>query len=75
VTGGFHVCSIGVCLSDNGSQIVMGLKADVITILNTGAVIDVTTGRYVQNPANPANGSYVATGPNASIWTYSHTLH
>jgi hypothetical protein len=75
VTGGFHVCSIGVCLSDNGSQVVMGSKADVITILNTGAVIDVTTGRYVQNPANPANGSYLATGPTASIWTYSHTLH
>ncbi len=53
----------------------MGSKADVITILNTGAVIDVTTGRYVQNPSNPANGSYLTTGLTASIWTYSHTLH
>jgi hypothetical protein len=75
VTGGFHVCSIGVCLSDNGSQVVMSSKADVITITNTGAVLDVTTGRYIENPSKPGNGSYLGTGSTASVWNFSSSLH
>jgi hypothetical protein len=75
VTGGFTVCSGTVCLSDNGTQVMMGSKADVITITNTSAVLDVTTGHYFANPSSPSAGAFLSTGSTASAWNFSHSLH
>jgi hypothetical protein len=76
VPGGFTVCTLGaVCLSDNGSQVVLSGKADVFTITNTGAVLDMNTGEYIQSAAAPGNGVYLSTGPTASSWNFSFDLH
>jgi len=75
VTGGFSICSLSVCLSDKGNQVIMSAKADVFTLINTGAIRDVTTGRYLQDPSQPANAVHVGTGSTPSIWKFSTTLH
>lgn len=75
VPGGWTVCSLRVCLSDNGSQVVMGSKADVWTITNAGAVQNAATLNYIEQPNNPQNASYLSTGKTPFQWTISKTLH
>jgi probable HAF family extracellular repeat protein len=76
VAGGFTICTLNtVCLSDKGSQVELSAKADVFIITNTGAVLDKNTGQYIQNPATPGNGVYLSTGPTASHWNFSFSLH
>jgi hypothetical protein len=81
VPGGFSVCTLGkYCLSDNGSQVAIGPKADIFIINTTGSngtgtVLDESTGHYIQNASDPFSGAYLSTGPIASIWTFSSNLH
>jgi lysophospholipase L1-like esterase len=72
VANSFTVCSLKICLSDNGSgNVLMSSKADLFTITSKGAALDVTTGRYIQQPAKPANGTALSMGTTASTWTYA----
>jgi GDSL-like Lipase/Acylhydrolase family len=72
VANSFTVCSLKICLSDNGSgNVVMSTKADLFTITSKSAVLDVTTGRYIQQPAKPANGTALSMGTTASPWTFA----
>jgi hypothetical protein len=75
VPGGFTICDLGTCLSDSNGQVVMSTKADVFTITNASAVLDVTTGLYIQNASKPANAAYLSTGATASPWNFSLNLH
>ena len=72
VSGGFKVCSLSICLSDSGQgTVLMSGKADVFTITNQSAVLDVTTGRYVEQPTNPENGSVLAMGATPVAWKFA----
>jgi hypothetical protein len=75
VTGGFTICDLGICLSDNGTQVVMSTKADAFVITSGDAVQDVSTGRYIENASKPGNAAYLSTGTAASPWSFSLTLH
>jgi lysophospholipase L1-like esterase len=69
VSGGFTICSLNVCLSDSGQgSVLMSDKADVFTITAQNAVLDVTTGLYVGEPANLDNGSYAVMGTTPVAW-------
>jgi acyl-CoA thioesterase I len=72
VSNGFTVCSLNICLSDNGrGNVVMGRQADVFTITNQSAVLDVSTGRYIEQPSNPQNGSSLLMGTTPVPWTFA----
>jgi hypothetical protein len=72
VANGWTVCSLQVCLSDNGlGGVLMSSKADVFTITNQSAVQDVTTGKYVGEPANPANGTQLVMQATPMAWTFA----
>jgi lysophospholipase L1-like esterase len=72
VSGGFTVCSLKICLSDNHlGTVVMSTQADVFTITSQDAVRDVTTGRYVGQPAKPANGSALSMGTTPVAWKFA----
>src|ERR1700733_859003 len=72
VSGGFTVCSLSICLSDNGTgSVVMSGKADVFTITNQSAVLDVSTGRYVNQPSSVGNGSALSMGTTPQAWTFA----
>jgi trimeric autotransporter adhesin len=75
IPGGYRICELGICLSDNGGQVVMSKKFDVFQITGSSAVLDVTTGRYIENAANPGNAVYLSTGSTAYPWKFSMTLH
>ncbi len=69
--GGWTVCSLNICLSDAGQGIVvMSDKADVFTINEQGAVQDVNTGRYIEEPPNPDNGTFLLMGTTPVPWTF-----
>jgi GDSL-like lipase/acylhydrolase family protein len=71
-SNGFTVCSLKICLSDNGqANVVMSGKADVFTITNQSAVLDVSTGRYIEQPSNPADGSALLMGTTPVAWTFA----
>jgi lysophospholipase L1-like esterase len=74
---GFTVCNTGgsPCLSDNGSEVVMGTESDIFTINGSGAIQDLTTGQYLQAPGSSEYGAYVTTGSTESVWTFSASLH
>lgn len=72
VSNGFTVCSLNICLSDNGrGSVVMGRQADVFTITNQSAVLDVSTGRYIEQPSNPQNGSALLMGTTPAAWKFA----
>src|SRR6202453_4732369 len=72
VSGGFKVCSLSICLSDNGTgSVVMSAQADVFTITNQSAVIDVSTGRYINQPSGVGNGSVLSMGTTPQAWTFA----
>ncbi len=72
VANGFKVCSLNICLSDNGGQnVVMSKKADVFTITSQSAVLDVTTGRYIEQPSKPGNGAAPLMGKTPVAWTFA----
>jgi lysophospholipase L1-like esterase len=72
VSGGFKVCSLNVCLSDNGQGgVSMSAKSDVFAITNQSAVLDVSTGKYVEQPSNPANGSQLSMGTTPVAWKFA----
>jgi acyl-CoA thioesterase I len=72
VSGGFTVCSLSICLSDNGTgSVVMSGKADVFTITNQSAVLDVSTGRYVNQPSSVGNGSDLSMGTTPEAWKFA----
>ncbi len=76
VPGGFTICTLStVCLSDNGRQIALSAHADVFIITNTSAVLDLNTGEYIETASAPGNGVYLSTGPTASPWNFSASLH
>jgi lysophospholipase L1-like esterase len=49
----------------------MSGRADTFIITNQGAVQDVTTGRYVEEPANVGNGAYLQTGTAPLTWNFA----
>ncbi|HTZ59396.1 MAG TPA: GDSL-type esterase/lipase family protein [Acidobacteriaceae bacterium] len=70
--GGFTVCSLKVCLSDDGQgHVLMSGKSDVFTITNQSAVLDVNTGKYVEQSSNPANGSQLSMGTTPVAWKFA----
>ena len=71
VSGGWKVCSLHICLSDNGRQVVMGAQADVWNITSQHAVQNARTGNYIQQASNPGNGAYLATGTTPFVWTFA----
>jgi GDSL-like Lipase/Acylhydrolase family len=72
VSGGFKVCSLSICLSDNGTgSVVMSAQADVFTITNQSAVLDVSTGRYVNQASSVGNGSALSMGTTPQAWTFA----
>jgi lysophospholipase L1-like esterase len=72
VANGFTVCSTGICLSDNGlGGVLMSQKSDVFTITKQSEVLDVTTGKYVTEPANPANGTQLLMSATPMAWTFA----
>jgi len=74
VSGGFKVCSLSICLSDNGTgSVVMSGKADVFTITSQSAVLDVSTGRYINQPSNVGNGSVLSMGTTPEAWKFALT--
>ena len=75
IATGFKVCSVNICLSDNGGgNVLMSQQADVFTITNQSAVLDMTTGRYIQQPSNPADGSTPLMGSTPFAWTFAHSV-
>jgi hypothetical protein len=73
-TLGWHVCSQGgPCLSEVNGTVALGHVSDIFQILQNSSVLDVTTCRFVEDPAN--NGGTVTTGYTQSPWTFSATLH
>lgn len=69
---GFTVCTLQICLSDNGlGSVEMSGKADVFTITSQSAVLDLTTGRYVEQPSSPGNGSALLMGTTPVAWTFA----
>jgi hypothetical protein len=74
MSGGFKVCSLSICLSDNGTgSVVMSGKADVFTITSQSAVLDVSTGRYINQPSNVGNGSVLSMGTTPEAWKFALT--
>jgi lysophospholipase L1-like esterase len=74
VANGWTVCStaVNICLSDDGSGlVVMSGKADTFTISNQGAVLDVTTGKYIEESATVANGAFLVTGSIPFTWSFA----
>jgi hypothetical protein len=72
VSGGFTVCSLSICLSDNGTgSVVMSGKADVFTITSQSAALDVSTGRYIDQPSGVGNGSDLSMGTTPEAWTFA----
>jgi hypothetical protein len=72
VSGGFTVCSLSICLSDNGTgSVLMSGKADVFTITSQSAVLDVSTGRYISQPSGVGNGSVLSMGTTPEAWTFA----
>ena len=72
VSNGFTVCSLKICLSDNGQgHVLMSKKADVFTITSQDAVLDVNTGRYIEQPSTPGNGAFLLMGATRSAWTFA----
>ena len=74
-SNGFTVCSLQVCLSDSGQgNVVMGAQADVFTITNQSAVLDMNTGRYVEQPSTPGNGASLPMGTTPAPWAFAFAL-
>jgi GDSL-like Lipase/Acylhydrolase family len=72
VSNGFKVCSLNICLSDNGGgKVVMSGQADVFTITNQSAVLDESTGKYIEQPSNPGDGSFLSMGTTPAAWTFA----
>jgi lysophospholipase L1-like esterase len=73
VLNGFTVCnsSRNVCLSDNGANVIMSSKADIFTITNQSAALDLTTGRYVEQPDTVEADSPVTTGTAPFAWHFA----
>ncbi len=72
VANAFTVCSLKVCLSDNGTgNVVMSTKADLFTITSASAVLDVSTGRYVEQPALVGNGARPVMGKTPVAWKFA----
>lgn len=68
----FTICSLAICLSDKGTgSLIMGAAKDVFVITGTDAVMDVTTGRYVDQPAKPVAGSFITMGTTATPWAFA----
>jgi GDSL-like Lipase/Acylhydrolase family len=69
---GFTICSLKICLSDNGTgKVLMSSKADVFTITSQAAVLDITTGRYIGQPAVLGNGGAMSIGTTPVAWTFA----
>jgi acyl-CoA thioesterase I len=72
VSNGFKVCSLNICLSDNrGGHVVMSGQADVFTITNQSAVLDMSTGRYIEQPSAPGDASTLLMGSTPFAWTFA----
>jgi len=73
VSNGWTVCNtaVGICLSDDGNHVLMSGKADTFTITNQNAVLDVTTGRYVEEPGTVGDGAYLLTGTAPLAWSFA----
>jgi len=50
---------------------VMSSKADVFTITSQSAALDMNTGRYIEQPAHPANGSVLSMGATPVAWKWA----
>ena len=46
-------------------------KADAFTITQQSAVLDVSTGRYIEQQSNPVNGSFPLMGTAPAKWTFA----
>jgi hypothetical protein len=72
---GFTICNVGVpnaCLSDGGGTLDIGVGQDVWTVTTSGSGYTIqsqNTGRFVTNPASPADEAVVPTSSAASAWT------
>jgi hypothetical protein len=49
----------------------MGGQADVFTITSQSAVLDVNTGRYIEQPSNLGDGSPLLMGKTPVAWTFA----
>jgi hypothetical protein len=73
---GFTICSIGngtgVCLSDGGADLEIGVASDVWDVVASGtgfALKNERTGQYITDPTAPANQRAVLMSATPSVWT------
>jgi hypothetical protein len=73
---GYTICNVGdgsgICLSDGGSNLDIGVGTDVWTITPSRSgytLLNQRTGRYISDPPSPGNGVAVAVSTTATAWT------
>jgi hypothetical protein len=73
---GFTICNVGdgagLCLSDGGSTLSIGVATDVWTVSSSGAgytIQNQRTGMYIADPSGPANGAAIPMSSSPSLWT------